>query len=130
MENGTASAPPSEAAGENLDISIPILHHSITSSVAAHGDKVALICKHQPADLIPAVSSFPTATASAKRPLQLRWTHKHLQHGADLLAHGLVKRGVELGSTIAVILSGRAEFHMILRAAVKLKCPFTPLNLR
>lgn len=126
MENGT-STKVSEATGKTLDIPIPILHDLITSSVAAHTDKVALICKQQPRDLLPALSSLATP---GSEPSHLVWTHGQLQHGADLLAHALSKQGIQPGSTIAVLLSGRAEFHMVLRSAVKLKCPFTPMNLR
>ena len=121
----------SEAKGPELDIPVPILHDLITSSVSTHGDKVAMICKHQPADLIPVVSIYgATIASSSTHPPHLVWTHKQLQHGADLLAYALDKQGVQPGSTIAVLLSGRAEFHMVLRAAVKLKCPFAPMNLR
>lgn len=130
MQNGVSSKRVSEATGPELHIEIPILHDLIASSVATHGEKVALICKHQPYDLLPAISSFPGNTGSIKRPSHLVWTHAQLQYGADLLAHALTKRGVIAGSPIAVLLSGRAEFHMVLRAAVKLKCPFTPMNLR
>jgi acyl-CoA synthetase (AMP-forming)/AMP-acid ligase II len=60
----------------------------------------------------------------------LRWTHSQLQHGADLLAVALYRHGLQPRSTITVILSGRSEFHLVLRAATKLNCPFSPINLR
>lgn len=128
MENGTHSTKLSEVTGPTLDIPIPILHHLIDSSVATHGEKVALVCKHQTPDVLPAVSSLSGTTKSSKS--HLVWTHRQLQHGAGLLACALQKHGVQPKSTIAVLLSGRAEFHMVLRAAVKLNCPFTPMNLR
>ncbi|KAK3699958.1 hypothetical protein LTR37_016202 [Vermiconidia calcicola] len=130
MENGTHSTAMSEVTGPELDIPIPILHDLIASSVATHGDKTALMCKHQPRDLLPAVSSRTTDAAPASSANELRWTHSQLQYGAELLAHSLAQKGVQPKFTIAVILSGRAEFHLILRAAVKLNCPFTPMNLR
>ena len=130
MENRSSSTKLSEATGKKLDIPVPILHDLISSSVANHKDKVAMICKHQAADLLPDVSSYPTGPNLIERPPHLVWTHGQLQHGADLLAHALAKRGLQPGSSIAVLLSGRAEFHLVLRAAVKLKCPFTPMNLR
>ena len=130
MENGTSSTKLSEATGKKLDIPVPILHDLITSSVATHRNKVAMICKHQVPDLLPEVSSYRAGPNQPGKPLHLVWTHGQLQHGADLLAHALAKLGLQPGSSIAVLLSGRAEFHMVLRAAVKLKCPFTPMNLR
>jgi acyl-CoA synthetase (AMP-forming)/AMP-acid ligase II len=42
----------------------------------------------------------------------------------------LYKQGLQLQSTVAVILGGRSEFHLVLRAATKLNCPFSPMNLR
>ncbi|KIW77574.1 hypothetical protein Z517_10020 [Fonsecaea pedrosoi CBS 271.37] len=120
----------SEVQGPDLHIPIPILHDLIVSSVAQHGDKVAIVCKHQPADLFPAVSSYGDSSIKTTERPYLQWTHSQLQYGADLLAHALVKQGLSPGSPIAVLLSGRVEFHMLLRAAVKLKCPFAPLNLR
>ncbi|OAL18049.1 hypothetical protein AYO22_11065 [Fonsecaea multimorphosa] len=120
----------SEAEGPNLSIPIPILHDLIVSSVAQHGDKVAMVCKHQPADLFPAVNMHDNSRIKHTEKSHLQWTHSQLQYGADLLAHALLKQGLQPGSPIAVLLSGRVEFHMLLRAAVKLKCPFTPLNLR
>lgn len=128
MANGASPTLLSEATGPPLDIPVPILQDLVRASVAAHADKVALICKHQAADLFPAV--FAYGGAASKSSSHLIWTHKQLQHSADLLAHALAERGVQPGSTIAVLLSGRAEFHTILRAAVKLKCPFTPINVR
>ncbi|EXJ84558.1 hypothetical protein A1O3_05227 [Capronia epimyces CBS 606.96] len=128
---------PSETTGPKLDIPIPILHDLITSSVRQHGDKVAIVCKHQPADLLPAVHDFRLSSQSQQaqaqaqvRPPYLQWTHAQLQHGADLVARGLLGEGLLPGSPIAVLLSGRAEFHLVLRAAVKLKCPFTPISPR
>jgi len=129
MENGTWTNKLSEFVGPNLDIPIPILHDLITSSVQQHGDKIAMVCKHQSADLLPVVCNFKRSKKVETQPY-LQWTHAQLQYGADLLAHGLTQNGVKPGSTIAVLLSGRAEFHMVLRASVKLKCPFTPINLR
>jgi acyl-CoA synthetase (AMP-forming)/AMP-acid ligase II len=113
-----------------LDIPNPILHDLIMASVQQHGPKVAMVCKHQPADLIPAVRRLGIQNKRSTVPPYLCWTHAQLQHGADLLAVGLLKSGFQIGSTIAVILSGRAEFHMALRAAVKLKSPFTPIHPR
>ena len=130
MENRTHSTAMSEVTGPELDIPIPILNDLIASSVATNGENTALMCKHQPRDLLPAVSSRTTDAAPASSANELRWTHSQLQYGAELLAHSLAQKGVQPKFTIAVILSGRAEFHLILRAAVKLNCPFTPMNLR
>ncbi|KIW86635.1 uncharacterized protein Z519_12760 [Cladophialophora bantiana CBS 173.52] len=121
----------SEVEGPHLEIPIPILHDLIISSVTEHGDKVAMVCKHQPVDLFPAVNGYNSSGINAaERTLYLKWTHSQLQYGADLLAHALMKKGLSPGATIAALLSGRVEFHMLLRAAVRMKCPFTPLNLR
>lgn len=127
MMGSQASEQMSEATGPSLDIPIPILHDLITSSVRLHGERPALVCRHQTADLVPEVFRV---SRSLSKDGHLQWTHAQLQYGADLLAYGLVKNGLRPGSTIAVILSGRAEFHMAIRAAVKLKCPFAPINLR
>ncbi|KIW22576.1 uncharacterized protein PV07_10860 [Cladophialophora immunda] len=130
MDNRMLADKVSQVEGPDLHIPIPILHDLIVSSVAQHGDRVAMVCKHQPADLFPEVSKYGNPGVEPTEKSHLQWTHGQLQYGADLLAHALVKRGLNPGSPIAVILSGRVEFHMLLRAAVKLKCPFTPLNLR
>ncbi|KAI1619273.1 hypothetical protein EDD37DRAFT_698729 [Exophiala viscosa] len=97
----------SESIGPQLAITIPIVHHQILESVKQHPNTPAIMCTHQSADLLPA-----------------------LQYGADLLAHALTTQRLESGSTIAVLLGGRAEFHMVFRAAIKIGCPFTPINLR
>ncbi|OAP57137.1 hypothetical protein AYL99_07874 [Fonsecaea erecta] len=120
----------SEVEGPSLHVPIPILHDLVVSSVAQHGDKLAIVCKHQPADLFPAVNQYGRSRIQLAELGHLQWTHTQLQYGADLLAHALWKEGLRPGSPIAVLLSGRVEFHMLLRAAVKMKCPFTPLNLR
>lgn len=120
----------SEVVGPPLEVPEPILHRLIQASVLEHHDKIALVCEHQPSDLIPGLLEYGATERSSDAAPYLEWTHAQLQHAADLLAIGLTRHGVQAGSTIAVLLSGRAEFHVILRAAVKLNCPFAPISTR
>lgn len=120
----------SESVGCDVSIPIPILHHLILSSVQEHGARTAIACKHQRPDLMPAIAKHIISGAHLEQSDSLLWTHSQLQHGADLLAVALQRQGLQPHSTIAVILSGRSEFHLVLRAAAKLNCPFSPMSLR
>lgn len=120
----------SESVGCDLTIPTPILHHLILSSVQEHGDRTAIVCKHQPRDHLSAIVKNSNSGNPLNQSGSLLWTHSQLQYGADLLAVALDRQGLQAHSTIAVILSGRSEFHLALRAAIKLNCPFSPMNLR
>lgn len=120
----------SESVGRDISVPIPILHHLILSSVRKHGQRTAIICKHQLPDHLPSIANHTSIAKNLKQSESLLWTHSNLQHGADLLAVSLYKQGLRPRSTIAVILGGRSEFHLVLRAATKLNCPFSPISLR
>jgi hypothetical protein len=119
MDKNTPPSTQSESEGPSLDIPIPILHELIVSSVRQHSSRTALVCKHQPADLIPVVEHLAGPDKDPNPPSYLQWSHAQLQYGADLLVVGLVKAGVQQDSTIAVMLNGRAEFYMALRASAR-----------
>ena len=104
---------------------VPDLCTLLSNSVDAHPGSTALVCLHQPWDLVPEVVQ---GCSKDRHKEYLNWTYAQLQYVSDLFAAGLVSNGVSRGTAIAAFLYNDAAWAMTLWAAVKLACPFVPLS--
>ena len=81
-----------EAFGE--EVREPSKHENLYSisadSARAHPDRLAIISRHQPNDLLPLVDA-----CSGTSKEHLRWAYSQLQHGCDSLPYHLFLRAFE-----------------------------------
>lgn len=97
----------------------------LTDAAALYSDKIALAVGFQPADLLTAPGG---ATGTDTGTNYLRLTHGQLQRAGECLAAYLFEQGVRPGMTIVSLMYNGAEFHILFRAALALRCPFCPLT--
>jgi len=114
----------SEAHGEHLSGPWPTTLHSLfTEADEKYSSQTAVACLHQNADRYSGISG------STSSPY-LKWTHAELARTSNAFAVALVAAGVRPGMRIVAFLPNCIEFHIVFKAAVKLNCPFAPLNPR
>ncbi|KAF1819461.1 acetyl-CoA synthetase-like protein [Dissoconium aciculare CBS 342.82] len=112
-------SPAAEDHGESINLPEATLQQLIQDASAQHADKIALICKHQPAGLF----NLPSQGSDC-----LRWTHRQLFQAAKSFAAGLSAAGLTKGMRIAAFLHNGAEFAVVLYAAALMGCVFVPIN--
>ncbi|KAK5936785.1 NRPS [Knufia obscura] len=121
---GMQKEPLSEAQGEQLSGPWPTtLHDLLSEAEEKYSSRTAVTCLHQDGDRYTAISG------STSSPY-LKWTHAELARASTAFAVALVAAGVRSGMRIVAFLPNCIEFHIAFKAAVKLNCPFAPLNPR
>ena len=101
------------------------LYSTLEDSARAHPDRLAIISRHQPNDLLPLVDA-----CSGTSNEHLRWTYSQLQHGCELLAKSLISQGIRNGAPIVVILPNNAEWALLFWTAARLGLPYVALDPR
>ena len=102
------------------------LHESLKAVAEKEPDSLAVACLHQDGEHMYAFTGS-SATAS-KASSYLRWTHAQLAHAGHQLAIALLRAGIRPSMRVACFMDLGVEWHMVLRAAVELKCPLACLN--
>ena len=113
---------PSELFGRPLP-KPPTVHDLLTDSAKSHGSKIAVACLHQKSNYLSSMSS-----CDASKSNHLRWSFVELLRASHAMAIALADGGVKPGDVILAYVANGIEFHIIMRAALELNCPFAPLN--
>lgn len=113
----------SESYGETFSPPFPILHDLFTEADKKYASDPAVICLHQRGDLYSAISGNDNSE-------YLEWTFEQLSRASHAFAGALLAAGIRPGMRIVAFLSNCIEFHIVLRAALELNCPFAPMNPR
>jgi acyl-CoA synthetase (AMP-forming)/AMP-acid ligase II len=113
---------PSELFGRPLP-KLPTVHDLLTDSAKSHGSKIAVACLHQKPDYLSSMSG-----CDASKSNHLRWSFDELLRASHAMAIALAERGIKPGDMILAYVANGIEFHIIMRAALELNCPFAPLN--
>jgi acyl-CoA synthetase (AMP-forming)/AMP-acid ligase II len=128
MGNSTLS---SEAFGEPVQRLIPTMHDFYQEVTHKHGDRVALVCIHQPASFLSSITRGDLPTPPSSPPEKyLRWTFNQISHASHAVAASLAASGIGPGMRIISFLNNGVEWHIMVRAALELNCLFAPLNPR
>lgn len=123
------SYPPDiSALAEDNGIDLPeqtqTLHQILTESVRQYPEKTALVSCHQPWDLISSLNH----TENTEKKDCLRWSYAKLEEVSELFASYLTNNGIRKGDAVVAIVHSCAEWALCFWAAVKLGCPFVPIN--
>lgn len=112
-----------ESHGEEIELPILALNCLLEDTAEQYGDKIALVCKHQPPDYLGQTSQNTTDGQAC-----LRWTHSQLRSTSHRFASKLHASGVRKGMRIAAFLRNGAQYAIGLYAAALLGCAFAPIN--
>lgn len=115
--------PMSELMGEPLVNDLTV-HDILTNAAQANSSSIAIASLHQSPDYFSALSGNDTKIEFA----YLQWTFNELLHASHKMAENLAASGIRPGQLIAVYVNSGVEFHIMIRAALELNCPFVPLN--
>lgn len=110
----------SEAIGDPHDAE-PAIVQRLQSAASKDKDKTAVVSAYQPADLY-GISKIDNGHA------YLRWSFAELGLAVDKLVSSLSHAGIREGERIATFLPNGVEFLVAYWAALRLHCPFVPLN--
>lgn len=94
----------------------------MTSAAKKNLSTPAIVCMHQPAKYLSSISG------SKAKYDYLKWTFEELLQASHATAVALAEAGVRPGMRIVAFLETGIEFHIMMRAALELNCPFAPLN--
>lgn len=111
----------SESIGAELVHEVETVHQLLSDAAHLHGDKLAMVCMHQPADHLgvnPKHRSKP----------YLQWSFTEIQETSRRCANALWSSGIRPGMRIAAYIANNIEYHIWFRAALALNCPFAPIN--
>jgi acyl-CoA synthetase (AMP-forming)/AMP-acid ligase II len=98
------------------------VHDIITKAAKENPNTPAVVCMHQPAEYLSSISG------SKAKSDYLKWTFEELLYASHATAVALAKGGLRPGMKIVAYLETGIEFHIMMRAALELNCPFAPLN--
>ncbi|KAL8691266.1 MAG: hypothetical protein Q9218_003468 [Villophora microphyllina] len=115
----------SEDKGPDISKPAQTLREILVESVRKHPERTALVSCHQPRDLF---SSLLGPYHDKDDTSYLRWSYKQLEAGSEALASYLIKGGISKGDAIVVVVDSCAEWVLSFWAAVRLACPFVPIN--
>lgn len=130
--NMSSSTQLSEAFGLEISRLVPTLYDFFHEATKAYGNRIALVCMHQPASFLLPIThgSRPPTSSSPTEPEQqqyLRWTFNQLSNAGHALAASLATAGIKPGMRIVAFVNNGVEWHIMLRAALELNCLFAPL---
>ncbi|KAL8956858.1 MAG: hypothetical protein Q9183_006203, partial [Haloplaca sp. 2 TL-2023] len=115
----------SEDFGPEIPAPTQTLHQILNRSVQDFPERTALVSCHQPPNhLSPASDS----TQGEEHKGYLRLSYAQLDAASKALASYLTQGGVVQGDAIVVVVKTCAEWALCFWAAVKLGCPFVPIN--
>ncbi|KAL8866542.1 MAG: hypothetical protein Q9174_006244, partial [Haloplaca sp. 1 TL-2023] len=115
----------SEDFGPQIPVPTQTLHQVLSRSVHDFPERTALVsCHQQPNHLPPASNS----TQNKKHKSYLRLSYGQLDAASNALASYLTQNGVVKGDALVVVVKTCAEWALCFWAAVKLGCPFVPIN--
>lgn len=114
----------SELIGEPL-FNESTVHDILTTAAEANSSSIAVAALHQSPTYLSSLSGNATPSST-----YLRWTFNELLHASHKVAVALAASGIQPGQIIAAYVACGVEFHILVRAALELNCPFAPLDPR
>lgn len=111
-----------EDAGEDLIIDKSFTAH-LKTICEKHSEKVALVCRHQPADFL-----YQNSNNEGTPHVCLRWTYAQFHEASSTLAAQWHSNGIRKGMRIATFLHGCTEWAVAFYAAALLGCALVSIN--
>lgn len=99
----------------------PAILQRLKTAASENQEKIAVVSTYQKADLY-------GISANANGDEYLRWSFSNLEAAVDKLVASLLHSEVHDGDRIATFLPNGVEFLIAYWAALRLHCPFVPLN--
>ncbi|KAL8708125.1 MAG: hypothetical protein Q9220_006979 [cf. Caloplaca sp. 1 TL-2023] len=115
----------SEYHGPDIPEPTQTLYQILTESVHKYPERTALVSCHQGSNLFPPCLGL-TQDQEENRPLRL--SYAQLENVSGVLASYLARHGISKGDALVVVVHTCAEWVLLFWAAVKLNCPFVPIN--